>query len=68
MHKKMERPQDSKMLGGVCAGFADYMELDKSLLRLLFIGITLVTAVFPMLLFYLIAWVIIPPDIATVRG
>ena len=68
MVKKLMRPQEKKMLGGVCAGFAEYMEVDSALIRLIFIAMTLVTAVFPMALFYLIAWVIIPPDIPTVNA
>jgi len=62
MSKKLYRPKDNKMIAGVCAGLADYMNLDVSLVRLLFVALTLVTAVFPMGLFYLIAWIIIPEE------
>jgi phage shock protein C len=48
------------MLAGVCGGLADYFELDVSLVRLIFVGIALITALVPMLIFYLIAWIIIP--------
>ncbi|RFT15315.1 MAG: hypothetical protein OP8BY_0424 [Candidatus Saccharicenans subterraneus] len=49
-----------KMLGGVCAGLADYFDLDISLVRLIFVGVALLTAILPMVLFYLIAWLVIP--------
>jgi phage shock protein C len=62
MSKKLYRPKDNRMIAGICAGLAEYMNLDVSLVRLLFVAITLVTAVFPMGLFYIIAWIIIPED------
>jgi phage shock protein C len=50
------------MIGGVCGGLADYFDLDVSLVRLIFVGLALVTAIIPMVLFYLIAWIIIPVE------
>ena len=51
MSKRLTRPKENRMIAGVCAGLAEYMNLDVSLVRLLFVVITLVTAVFPMGLF-----------------
>lgn len=62
MAKKLYRLQSRKMIGGVCAGIARYFDLDVSLIRLLFVGIALITALFPMMLFYIIAWIIIPTE------
>ena len=62
MAKKLVRPQDQKMMGGVCAGLADYLDIDVSLVRLLFVAVTIMTALFPMLIFYIIAWVIVPAE------
>ncbi len=60
MAKKLIRLEDQKMLGGVCAGLADYMDMDVSLVRLLFVAVCLISAIIPMLLFYIIAWIVIP--------
>jgi phage shock protein C len=62
MSKKLYRSLSQKMLGGVCGGFAEYFNVDVSLVRIIFIGTCLFTAVFPMLLFYLIAWIVIPSE------
>ncbi len=62
MTKRLYRLQSNKMIGGVCVGLAQYFDLDVSLIRLIFVGIALITAVFPMLLFYIIAWIIIPTE------
>ncbi len=62
MTKKLYRSLSKKMLGGVCGGLAEYFDLDVSLVRLIFVGLALVTALVPMLIFYLIAWIIIPVE------
>ena len=60
MAKKIYRLQSNKMIGGVCAGLADYLDIDATLIRLLFVGVGLLTALFPMFIFYIIAWIIVP--------
>jgi phage shock protein C len=62
MTKKLYRSVSQKMLGGVCGGLAEYFDLDVSLVRLLFVGIALVSAGLPMTLFYIIAWIVIPQE------
>ncbi|MCJ7564631.1 MAG: PspC domain-containing protein [Candidatus Aminicenantes bacterium] len=60
--KRLFRSVDHKMLGGVCAGLADYFDIDVSLVRLAFVGIAILSALFPMFIFYIIAWLVIPVD------
>lgn len=60
MPKKLHRSQKKKMIGGVCAGLADYFDLDVNLMRLLFVAVGLLTALLPMLIFYIVAWIIVP--------
>jgi phage shock protein C len=60
MAKKLTRSASQKMLGGVCGGLAEYFDTDVSLVRLLFVGVGLVTAVLPMTFFYIIAWMVVP--------
>ena len=63
MAKRLFRSEKNKMIGGVCAGLAEYFDIDSSLVRLIFVALTLITAIFPMLIFYIIAWIVIPlPD------
>ncbi|MFC2165598.1 PspC domain-containing protein [Acidobacteriota bacterium] len=60
MSKKLYRSQTKKMIAGVCGGLADYFDMDVSLLRLLFVAFTLLTALFPFAIFYIVAWIIVP--------
>ncbi len=62
MTKKLYRSRAKKMIAGVCGGLADYFDIDISLVRLIFVGIGLITAVVPMLIFYIIAWIILPVE------
>lgn len=52
-----------KILGGVCGGLAEYFDMDVSIVRLLFVALAIVSAVFPMIIFYIIAWLIIPLEV-----
>ncbi len=60
MNKKLYRSKTKKMIAGVCGGLADYFDIDVSVVRLIFAAISLVTALIPMVIFYIIAWIILP--------
>lgn len=56
--KRLYRSRENKMLGGICAGLGEYLDLDPTLLRLV-----MIIAVFGAgagLLAYIIAWFLIP--------
>ena len=59
-NKKLYRSIDNSMVGGVMAGIADYFNIDVTLVRVLYVFITIFSAVFPTILVYLICWAIIP--------
>jgi phage shock protein PspC (stress-responsive transcriptional regulator) len=50
-----------KKIAGVCAGFADYFDMDVTLMRIIFLAL-LVTPPGVGLIGYLIAWVAMPKD------
>ncbi|MDH5610448.1 MAG: PspC domain-containing protein [Cyclobacteriaceae bacterium] len=60
MEKRLYR-SNNRMLGGICAGIAEYFALDPTLVRIAYIVISLISMAFPGLLAYLILWVVIPP-------
>ena len=60
MAKKLSRSEENKMISGVCAGFGDYFDIDTTLVRLIFVALALMTAIFPMLIFYVVAWIVVP--------
>jgi phage shock protein C len=63
-HKKLMRSRADRKVGGVCAGLAAYLEIDTILMRLLWAFVTLVSGIFPGVVVYVLAWIIVPEDIA----
>lgn len=63
-YKRLYRSNRDAMLGGVCGGLAEYFNLDPTIVRLLFVLLAFVTALFPALLVYFILWVIVPRNMA----
>ena len=53
------------MIAGVLSGAADYFGQDKALFRLLSVFFLIVTGIMPGVLFYIIAWIVMPlPSVA----
>jgi len=59
MDKKLTRSKN-QMVAGVCAGFADYIGWDITLVRVLYALLTIFSVGFPGLLLYIILWLIMP--------
>ena len=60
--RRLVRRTDDKMLGGVCAGLADHMGLDRTLVRVLTVLVT-VLGFGSVIIAYLVAWLIVPKDV-----
>ena len=58
--KRLFLSASDKKLGGVCGGIAEYMDIDPTIVRLLTVVLALFTAVIPVLVAYILAWIIIP--------
>ena len=64
MDKKLKRSRN-QMVAGVCAGFAEYIDWDVTLVRALYALLTIFSAGFPGLLLYIILWIVMPLDDGT---
>ncbi len=60
MVRRLTRNRREAVLGGVAAGFADYLDLDPVLVRLGFVLLALANGIG--LLFYIICWAIMPTN------
>jgi phage shock protein C len=66
--KKLYLSKKDKMLAGICAGIGEMLDVDPTIIRLAFVFIGIATAIFPLVIAYIIGWIIIPEnpeDIAT---
>ena len=57
--KKLRRIVAQKKIAGVCAGFAEYFDMDVTLMRLIWVGLLLIPPNIG-ILGYIIAWVVLP--------
>lgn len=62
MKKKLYKSNSDKMLAGVLGGFAEYIGVDSTLVRLVYVLIALFSAGFPGILFYIICALVIPDE------
>lgn len=58
--KKLYRSTTNRIIGGVCAGIAEYLDIDPSVIRLIWALVVVFTAFVPGVLVYIIALLIIP--------
>jgi phage shock protein PspC (stress-responsive transcriptional regulator) len=59
MEKRLTR-SSRKIIAGVCGGIAEYLGWDPLWMRILFIILTVATAVLTGILVYLVLWVAMP--------
>ena len=57
--KRLYKSND-KMIDGVCAGLAEYFDIDPTIVRVIYAAATLFTAAFPGVLLYIILAIIMP--------
>lgn len=60
--KRLMRPRAERKIAGVCAGLAEYFDLDVTLVRVLWIVITFFTGIIFGLVGYIVAWIVMPEE------
>ena len=60
--RPLRRSRTNRMIGGVVAGLANYMGMDVSIARILFVLISIFSAAFPGILVYILCWILIPEE------
>ncbi len=58
--KKLYRSRYNRLIGGVCAGLADYFNIDTTWMRLIFIVCLLLGG--SAILVYVVMWIIVPEE------
>jgi phage shock protein C len=60
--RRLKRAMAHKKIAGVCAGFAEYFDMDVTLVRLIWFGVSLMSGIVPGIMVYIVAWIILPRD------
>jgi phage shock protein C len=63
---ELRRPRNGRLIGGVCAALADRFGWNVSLVRLVAVLSILIPG--PQVIFYIVAWVLIPGEPAAASG
>jgi phage shock protein PspC (stress-responsive transcriptional regulator) len=56
----LSRPRNDRVFAGVCAGIARRFDWNPTLVRILYVVLSLASAAFPGILFYLLLWLLMP--------
>lgn len=60
--KRLYRSRDDRMIAGVLGGLGEYLGIDATIVRLLWVVGTFLTGIVPGVVLYVLFWAIIPPE------
>ena len=58
----LRRSRTERMIFGVCGGLAKYFDMDPTLVRVIYVAVSIASAAFPGILVYLLLWLIVPEE------
>lgn len=66
--KKLHRSLEDKKMAGICGGIGEVYSVDPLLLRLAFVFLCLATGVVPLLVTYIMGWIMVPKGLPQQTG
>ena len=60
MTKPLELSRRHRKIAGVCGGLAEWLGWDPTVVRVLYVLVSVLSAAFPGILVYLILWLVVP--------
>ena len=60
--KKLHLSRNDRKIAGVCGGLGEMLDIDPNIVRIVFVVLTFVTGLIPLLLTYVAAWIILPEE------
>ena len=56
----LRRSRRNRMLAGVCGGLAEWLGWEPTLVRVLYVVVSVFSAAFPGILVYIVLWIVMP--------
>lgn len=56
----LHRSRQHKMIAGVCGGIAEWLGWDPTVVRILYVVVSVLSAAFPGIIVYVLLWVLMP--------
>ncbi|WP_149241044.1 PspC domain-containing protein [Dyadobacter sp. 32] len=61
-NNRLFRNTENKMIGGVAAGLAEYLQIDVTIVRVLLVLAFFIPKPFPLVLVYIALWIVMPDN------
>ena len=58
---QLTRSETNKRIAGVCGGLAEYLDMDPTVVRVLYVLVSILSAAFPGIVAYIILMFLMPP-------
>ena len=58
----LRRSRRHRMIAGVCGGLAEWLGWDPTVLRVLYVVVSILSAAFPGAVVYVVLWLVMPED------
>lgn len=58
----LRRSSSNRMIAGVCGGLAEWMGWDPTIVRILYVLLSIFSVAFPGILVYLVLWFVMPKE------
>ena len=58
--KRLKRSNKQRIIAGVCGGMAEYFNMDPTMVRLIYVAVSILSVAFPGILVYIILWIVVP--------
>jgi phage shock protein C len=62
------RSRTDRMIAGVCGGLARWLGWSPTVVRVLYVALSVLSAAFPGILIYLLLWIVMPQEVFTRDG
>jgi phage shock protein C len=59
--RRLTRSNRNKMIAGVCGGLAEYLNVDPTVMRVLYVLVSILSAAFPGIVAYIVLMFLMPP-------
>jgi phage shock protein C len=56
----LRRSRSHRMIAGVVGGLAEYIGIDPTLARVLYVALSLASVAFPGIIVYIVLWIVMP--------
>ena len=62
LKRPLRRSRHNRIIAGVVGGMAEWLGIDPTLARILYVLISVLSVAFPGILVYIICWLVVPED------